>query len=189
MLGMLIECRKNRVEGSLLGLLRALRRHQDECPSSVMVTLSLELCISRVHAALGFLLRLVVCLGFLLGAAFGGVVKAMVDNVLMPPLGLLAGELDFTDRFFILQDGDPPGPYATLAAAREAAAMEIQEIVLDETPIGPFLEIEGDPDGIRAVTADLGLDPSDYMVDSYVDLFFAQGGQGDMVFDPPPGEG
>jgi adenylate cyclase class 2 len=58
-----------------------------------------------------------------------------------------------------------------------------QEIVLDETPVGPFVEIEGDPDGIRAVTADLGLVPSDYMVESYVDLFFAQGGQGDMVFD------
>ena len=66
---------------------------------------------------------------------------------------------------------------------RETWSHRGQEIVLDETPIGPFLEIEGDPDGIRAVTADLGLDSSDYMVDSYVDLFFAQGGEGDLVFE------
>jgi len=66
---------------------------------------------------------------------------------------------------------------------RETWTHRDQEIVLDETPVGPFLEIEGDPAGIRSVTADLGLDPSDYMVDSYVDLFFARGGQGDMVFE------
>jgi adenylate cyclase class 2 len=65
---------------------------------------------------------------------------------------------------------------------REAWTHRGQEVVLDETPIGPFLEIEGDRDGIRAVTAELGLDPSDYMVESYVDLFFARGGKGDMVF-------
>ena len=59
-----------------------------------------------------------------------------------------------------------------------------QEIVIDETPIGTWLEIEGDPDGIRAVTAELGYGPSDYLVDSYVDLFFSQGGEGDMTFDP-----
>jgi adenylate cyclase class 2 len=66
---------------------------------------------------------------------------------------------------------------------RETWSHRGQEVVLDETPVGTFLEIEGDPDGIRAVTADLGFDPSEYMVDSYVDLFFAQGGEGDMVFD------
>jgi adenylate cyclase class 2 len=59
-----------------------------------------------------------------------------------------------------------------------------QEVVLDEVPIGTFVEIEGDADGIRAVTADLGLDPSGYLADSYVALFFAQGGEGDMVFSP-----
>ncbi len=61
--------------------------------------------------------------GVMLGAAFSGVVKALVDNVLMPPLGLLTGELDFTDRFFVLRDGEPPGPYLTLEAARKADAL------------------------------------------------------------------
>ena len=58
-----------------------------------------------------------------------------------------------------------------------------QAIEIDETPIGTFLEIEGDPEGIRAVTAELGHQASEYISESYVDLFFAQGGQGDMVFD------
>jgi adenylate cyclase class 2 len=66
---------------------------------------------------------------------------------------------------------------------RESWTHRGQEIVLDETPVGTYVEIEGDPEGIRAVTADLGLDPGDYMTDSYVDLFFARGGQGDMVFE------
>ena len=66
---------------------------------------------------------------------------------------------------------------------RETWSLRGQEVVLDETPVGTYVEIEGDPEGIRAVTADLDLDPAGYMSDSYVDLFFAQGGQGDMVFD------
>ena len=57
-----------------------------------------------------------------------------------------------------------------------------QEIEVDETPIGPFLEIEGDEEGIHAVAAELGYGRADYMSQSYVDLFFAGGGKGDMVF-------
>jgi len=57
-----------------------------------------------------------------------------------------------------------------------------QEIEVDETPIGAFLEIEGDAEGIHAVAADLGFSPSDFVTESYIGLFFAGGGQGDMVF-------
>ena len=66
---------------------------------------------------------------------------------------------------------------------RETWSYRGQEVVLDEVPVGTFIEIEGDPSGIREVSAELGFDPSHYMADSYVDLFFAQGGRGDMVFD------
>jgi len=66
---------------------------------------------------------------------------------------------------------------------RETWAHRGQEIVIDETPIGTFMEIEGDEEGIRAVAADLGRDPSEFMAESYVDLFFAQGGEGDLVFE------
>jgi adenylate cyclase class 2 len=56
------------------------------------------------------------------------------------------------------------------------------EIVVDETPIGCFLEIEGALPGIHAAAAALGYAPADYIRDSYVALFAAAGGRGDMVF-------
>jgi adenylate cyclase class 2 len=65
---------------------------------------------------------------------------------------------------------------------RETWRHREQEIEVDETPIGAFLEIEGDAEGIHAVAAELGFARSDYVLDSYVALFFAGGGKGDMVF-------
>ena len=65
---------------------------------------------------------------------------------------------------------------------RESWTHRGQEIEIDETPIGVFLEIEGDPAGIAAVAAELGFQPSDYIAESYVGLFLAAGGKGDMVF-------
>jgi adenylate cyclase class 2 len=56
------------------------------------------------------------------------------------------------------------------------------EIVVDETPIGTFLEIEGALPQIHAAAAALGRGPADYITDSYAGLFFASGGKGDMVF-------
>ncbi len=69
---------------------------------------------------------------------------------------------------------------------RESWRHRGQAIEVDETPIGAFLEIEGDPAGIDAVAAELGYRPADYLADSYVALFFAAGGQGDMVFGRQP---
>jgi adenylate cyclase class 2 len=57
------------------------------------------------------------------------------------------------------------------------------EIVLDETPVGTFLEVEGPLETIHAAARALGRGPDDYIRDSYVSLFIAEGGQGDMVFD------
>jgi len=67
---------------------------------------------------------------------------------------------------------------------RETWTYREQEIEIDETPIGVFIEIEGDAAGIHAVAAELGFSPSDYIAESYVGLFFASGGKGDMVFAP-----
>jgi len=66
---------------------------------------------------------------------------------------------------------------------REAYAWEDVEIVVDETPIGTFLEVEGPVESIHAAAAALGFRPGDYITDSYVGLFFASGGTGDMIFD------
>ncbi|NPB03868.1 MAG: large conductance mechanosensitive channel protein MscL [Thermotogae bacterium] len=61
--------------------------------------------------------------GIVIGIAFGGVVKSFVDNILMPPIGLLLGGVDFSNLFIVLKAGDPAGPYKTLEAAREAGAV------------------------------------------------------------------
>jgi len=63
--------------------------------------------------------------GIVIGAAFGTIVKSFVDQVLMPPVGLLMGDTDFGDLFVQLQAGDPAGPYASLEAAQEAGAVVI----------------------------------------------------------------
>jgi large conductance mechanosensitive channel len=63
--------------------------------------------------------------GIIIGGAFGTIVKSLVDNVLMPPLGLLIGNVDFSNLFLVVKGGEPAGPYATLAAAQEAGAVTV----------------------------------------------------------------
>lgn len=63
--------------------------------------------------------------GIIIGAAFGTIVQSLVNDVLMPPLGLLLGGADFTDLFLTLRQGVAPGPYETLAIAQAAGAVTI----------------------------------------------------------------
>lgn len=63
--------------------------------------------------------------GFIVGAAFTSVVNSLVADLLMPPLGLLVGEIDFSQRFLILKGGDPGAPYATIQQAQEAGAVTL----------------------------------------------------------------
>ncbi len=63
--------------------------------------------------------------GIIIGAAFGTIVQSLVRDVLMPPIGLILGGVDFTDLFLTISEGTTPGPYATLAAAQEAGAVTI----------------------------------------------------------------
>jgi adenylate cyclase class 2 len=56
-------------------------------------------------------------------------------------------------------------------------------VVLDETPVGTYLEIEGPLETIHRAARALGRGPEDYLTDSYAALFFAAGGAGDMVFE------
>jgi adenylate cyclase class 2 len=73
-------------------------------------------------------------------------------------------------------------PFFTYEKYREVLQMEGVGFMLDETPIGNFLEIEGDPAGIDAAAARLGFSRSDYITDSYHRLFLLSGRSGDMVF-------
>lgn len=63
--------------------------------------------------------------GIIIGGAFGTIVRSLVTDVLMPPIGLLLGGVDFTDLFLTLKEGNPAGPYATLAGAQEAGAVTV----------------------------------------------------------------
>lgn len=63
--------------------------------------------------------------GIIIGAAFGTIVQSLVNDVLMPPIGLLLGGVDFSDLFITLRAGSVPGPYGTLASAQEAGAVTI----------------------------------------------------------------
>jgi large conductance mechanosensitive channel len=63
--------------------------------------------------------------GVVIGASFGGIVKSLVDDVLMPPIGLLLGRVDFSNLYLTLRDGAVPGPYAALAEAKKAGAVTL----------------------------------------------------------------
>lgn len=63
--------------------------------------------------------------GIIIGAAFGTIVQSLVKDVIMPPVGMMLGGVDFTDMFITLSEGATAGPYATLAAAQEAGAVTI----------------------------------------------------------------
>jgi len=63
--------------------------------------------------------------GIILGAAFGTIVNSLVNDVIMPPIGLVLGGVDFGDQFLLLRAGDPVGPYATVEAAKEAGAVTL----------------------------------------------------------------
>ncbi len=63
--------------------------------------------------------------GIIIGAAFGAIVNSLVADVLMPPLGLAIGNVDFANLFAVLKDGATPGPYASLKAAKDAGAVTV----------------------------------------------------------------
>ncbi len=64
--------------------------------------------------------------GIIIGAAFGAIVKSLVADVLMPPIGMLMGDVDFENLFLVLKQGaEAAAPYASLAEAKEAGAITI----------------------------------------------------------------
>ena len=63
--------------------------------------------------------------GIIIGAAFGTIVKSLVDDVIMPPIGLLLGNVDFSNLFLVIREGKVAGAYETLAAAKAAGAVTI----------------------------------------------------------------
>ena len=63
--------------------------------------------------------------GIIIGAAFGTIVKSLVNDVIMPPIGMLLGDVDFANLYVLLGEGDPVSPYASLADAQAAGAVTL----------------------------------------------------------------
>ncbi len=63
--------------------------------------------------------------GIIIGAAFGAIVTSLVKDIVMPPVGMFLGNVDFTNIFTVIKEGSVSPPYETLAAAKEAGAVTI----------------------------------------------------------------
>jgi large conductance mechanosensitive channel len=63
--------------------------------------------------------------GIIIGAAFGTIVTSLVADIIMPPIGLILGKVDFSSLFIILKEGKIAGPYDSLAAAKAAGAVTV----------------------------------------------------------------
>ena len=61
--------------------------------------------------------------GIIIGAAFGKIVDSLVKDLVMPPIGLALGKVDFHNLFVVLKEGAQAGPYLTLEAAQKAGAV------------------------------------------------------------------
>jgi large conductance mechanosensitive channel len=66
-----------------------------------------------------------IIIGGAFGGAFGTIVKSLVSDVIMPPIGLLLGGVDFSNLFVVASQGSPAGPYAALADAQAAGAVTV----------------------------------------------------------------
>jgi large conductance mechanosensitive channel len=73
--------------------------------------------------------------GIIIGAAFGKIVDSMVKDVIMPPIGLLLGEVDFSNLFVVMKQGAQAGPYLTVEAAQKAGAVTFNYGVFFNTVI------------------------------------------------------
>lgn len=63
--------------------------------------------------------------GIIIGAAFGKIVDSLVKDVIMPPIGLLLGKVDFSNLYLVLKSGATEAPYNSLAAAQAAGAVTL----------------------------------------------------------------
>jgi large conductance mechanosensitive channel len=63
--------------------------------------------------------------GVVIGAAFGKIVDSLVKDVIMPPIGLVLGKVDFSNLFIVMKEGAMPGPYTSVDAAAKAGAVTL----------------------------------------------------------------
>lgn len=73
--------------------------------------------------------------GIIIGAAFGRIVNSLVKDVIMPPIGMLLGNVDFSNLFLVLKQGNVAGPYLSVEAAQKAGAVTFNYGVFINTVI------------------------------------------------------
>ena len=73
--------------------------------------------------------------GIVIGAAFGTIINSFVADIIMPPIGLILGNVDFSGMFIVLKEGKGAGPYETIAAAKAAGAVTLNYGVFINTII------------------------------------------------------
>ena len=73
--------------------------------------------------------------GIIIGGAFGKIVSSLVADIIMPPIGLILGNVDFSGMFILLKEGKVAGPYETIAAAKAAGAVTLNYGVFINTVI------------------------------------------------------
>jgi large conductance mechanosensitive channel len=73
--------------------------------------------------------------GIVIGAAFGTIINSFVADIIMPPIGLILGNVDFSGMFIVLKEGKVAGPYETIAAAKAAGAVTLNYGVFINTII------------------------------------------------------
>ncbi|MBW3567110.1 MAG: large-conductance mechanosensitive channel protein MscL [Proteobacteria bacterium] len=77
--------------------------------------------------------------GIVIGSAFGRIAQSLVDNVIMPPIGLLLGGVEFEDLFIVLKEGARPEPYITVADAQAAGAVTVNYGLFVNTVVTFFI--------------------------------------------------
>jgi len=73
--------------------------------------------------------------GIIIGAAFGKIVDSLVKDVIMPPIGLLLGQVDFSNLFLVMKQGTQAGPYMNVEVAQKAGAVTFNYGVFINTVI------------------------------------------------------
>ena len=73
--------------------------------------------------------------GIIIGAAFGKIVDSLVKDVIMPPIGLLLGQVDFSNLFLVMKQGAQAGPYISVDVAQKAGAVTFNYGVFINTVI------------------------------------------------------
>ena len=73
--------------------------------------------------------------GIVIGAAFVKIVDSLVKDLIMPPIGMLLGKVDFANLFFVLKAGNPPPPYLSVDAAQKAGAVTLNYGIFINTMI------------------------------------------------------